>query len=394
MFKKNLAVATALTLTIGLLSGCGDTDAYEDAVSGTSSTTTEDTTAITEDVDTSSLIDTSSFEIVETDGTITDLHLLPVEDYVEMGEYTGLEVSVATLIATDAEESALYADEVYVSMAASMGIVDTEGTVETGDVVVMDYSGALDGVAFDGGTATGASLEIGSGTFIDGFEDGLIGVSVGETVDLTLTFPDDYSSTDLAGQETVFTVTVTGIVSDMSDESVAKLEGFGFTSVEEYYAFVQEYLDSANLQTYEYELENNLVTALVPNFTVTKIPDVIYQMQYDSMMASLESEAAMYGMEAADYVPVMYGYEADVYADYIAIEYGAQVVIFQAIANQEGIEVSEEEMDEFELEYMEYLGLTDVEELYTSISRAAIQIYLMQEKVIDLLLETAVITEY
>ena len=106
---------------------------------------------------------------------------------------------------------------------------DTDKTVvENGDCVDIDYEGKKDGVAFDGGTAQGYVLEIGSGTFIDGFEDGLIGVKVGETVDLNLTFPENYQSKELAGADVVFTVTVNKIVKktetsyeDLTDEYVA-----------------------------------------------------------------------------------------------------------------------------------------------------------------------------
>lgn len=104
----------------------------------------------------------------------------------------------------------------------------TEGKVEDGDVVNIDYVGKKDGVAFDGGTAKGSDLEIGSGSFIDGFEDGLIGVEIGSTVDLNLTFPSDYGSADLAGKAVVFTVTVNyanRLFEELNDET-AKICGF------------------------------------------------------------------------------------------------------------------------------------------------------------------------
>ena len=93
--------------------------------------------------------------------------------------------------------------------------------VESGDIVNIDYVGKVDGQEFNGGSATGYHLTIGSGTFIDGFEDGLIGKNVGETVDLNLKFPDNYTNnTDLAGKDVVFTVTVNSIsrVPELTDE--------------------------------------------------------------------------------------------------------------------------------------------------------------------------------
>ncbi len=104
----------------------------------------------------------------------------------------------------------------------------TEGKVEEGDIANIDYVGKKDGVAFDGGTANGYDLEIGSDSFIDGFEDGLIGKEIGSTVDLNLTFPESYGNADLAGQDVVFTVKINSVqhtFSELNDEN-AKTCGF------------------------------------------------------------------------------------------------------------------------------------------------------------------------
>ena len=98
-------------------------------------------------------------------------------------------------------------------------ITKKEGTVSNYDLVNIDYVGTKDGVEFDGGSAEGYILGIGTGTFIDGFEEGLIGVQTGQTVELSLTFPDTYSNTDLAGQDVIFTVTV-NYIAEMNDTFV------------------------------------------------------------------------------------------------------------------------------------------------------------------------------
>jgi len=117
--------------------------------------------------------------------------------------------------------------EQYINDALLKGYI-TDRAVENGDVVNLDYEGKKDGVAFEGGTAKGYDLEIGSGLFIPGFEEKLVGVMPGETVDLDLTFPEGYDEPSLAGQPVVFTVTVNGIAesisyADVTDADLARL---------------------------------------------------------------------------------------------------------------------------------------------------------------------------
>ena len=151
-----------------------------------------------------------------------------LDGYVTLGEYKGLTVDTAaedykeaydSFAQSDAEEKQLYSQK-------------TEGKVANGDVANIDYEGKKDGVAFDGGTAQGYDLTIGSGQFIPGFEDGLIGKEIGSTVDLNLTFPEGYQSAELAGQDVVFTVKINYVKSAMSPaESYAEL---GFESADAY----------------------------------------------------------------------------------------------------------------------------------------------------------------
>lgn len=142
-----------------------------------------------------------------------------VSKYVTIGEYKGLTLDNTVEAVTDdmvdgriKEELQNKAEEV------------TEGSVQNGDVVTINYVGTKDGVAFDGGTANNYELTIGSGTFIDGFEDGIIGMKKGETKDLDLTFPEEYSSEELAGQEVVFKVTLQSFkrAPELTDTWVAK----------------------------------------------------------------------------------------------------------------------------------------------------------------------------
>ena len=174
-------------------------------VTGCSGNTTKDTDTTTEATSETTAESASESETASEAAERPDYKAL---DYVKLGDYKGLEVTLASTDVTD--------EEVEQQVETNLNNNDKseelkEGTVENGDVANIDYEGKLNGKAFDGGTAEGYDLTIGSGSFIDGFEDGLIGKKIGDTVDLNLTFPEDYSSTDLAGKEVVFTVKINSV---------------------------------------------------------------------------------------------------------------------------------------------------------------------------------------
>ncbi|MDE6963730.1 MAG: FKBP-type peptidyl-prolyl cis-trans isomerase, partial [Lachnospiraceae bacterium] len=163
------------------------------------------------------------------------------EDYVLLGEYKGIEVAVESPeVSDDYLESALS----YMMMEAAEYVPVTERSVENGDRVIIDFEGKQDGVAFAGGTASGYELTIGSGQFIAGFEDGVIGMEIGETKDLDLKFPDPYNpNPDLSGAPVVFTVTLHEIsepeVPELTDEYVAGLGLTDCSTVSEYKDYVR-----------------------------------------------------------------------------------------------------------------------------------------------------------
>ncbi len=158
-----------------------------------------------------------------------------LEKYVEIGEYMGIEVD------TESDEYAKYYTEIFEIDIEDNDLYKqvTEGTVANGDIINLDYEGKLDGVAFEGGTAKGAELVIGSGTFIDDFEEELIGVAVGATKDVTATFPNPYSNNpDLAGKEAVFTCKINYIKKAMTEEEA--YSEMKFDTAEDYIADINE----------------------------------------------------------------------------------------------------------------------------------------------------------
>ncbi len=151
-----------------------------------------------------------------------------LENYVDVKDYKGVEID------TSSEDFAKYYDEIFSIDVEENNLYNeiAEGVVADGDIIKLDYEGKLDGVAFEGGTATDAELEIGSNTFIDDFEEELIGVAVGETKDVTAKFPENYGKEELNGKEAIFTCTVKAIKKPMTEEEAySKLE---FDSADEY----------------------------------------------------------------------------------------------------------------------------------------------------------------
>ena len=194
--KKNrfITVITTIVLSAAMLSGCkGDENVHSDP----SQITTTPSAGAVDPVATGDELTIFDYDMTQ---------FVEVGDYLHLTEYVESEIS-------DAQFQYYYVN--FLSSYANMvdpSLYVTDRAVRDGDIISLDYCGKKDGVAFDGGTAEGYLLDIGSGTFIPGFEEGLIDVMPGEEVDLDLTFPDNYGNSDLAGQAVVFTCTVNGIV--------------------------------------------------------------------------------------------------------------------------------------------------------------------------------------
>lgn len=159
---------------------------------------------------------------------------IKLSDYVEVGNIKKVKID------KQSEEFKAYFDEIVSADAAAKQQTEElhEGTVQMGDTANINFEGKLNGVAFEGGTSENYDLTIGSGQFIDGFEDGLVGVAVGQTVDLNLTFPKEYQSAELAGQAVVFTVKVNYIKRVKGYEQI--FSALGFESAEKYKESVEE----------------------------------------------------------------------------------------------------------------------------------------------------------
>ncbi len=241
------------------------------------------------------------------------------KDYVDlMDDYETMKVTLTgNYNVTD--ESIEQAAQMYLSYFPTYYVANDKQTVEDGDTVDIDYEGKIDGEVFDGGSAEGHKLEIGSGSFIDGFETGLIGASVGDTVTLDLTFPEDYQSEDLAGKAVEFTVTVNEIGENVqvtyetiTDEYVNQnfASYFGWTTVDEMKEGLAESVSSDLQNQQSSDLQNEVLTKLVENSTIT-IPDGLVEEQYQTNVEAITKSAADNDMELEEYISTYYSMEMD-----------------------------------------------------------------------------------
>ena len=240
---------------------------------------------------------------------------IAVDDYVTLGEYKGLEVIQNKAEVTE-EELESFIQYSLSSHKHTEPVTDRD-VVENGDVANIDYEGKKDGVAFEGGTAAGYDLEIGSGSFIPGFEEGLVGAKVGEIVDLNLTFPDNYPSEELAGQEVVFTVTVNSISAyvthELNDEFVQELAIEGVTTVDQFREYAREGLQAEADSNYRYNLQMQLISLAMQNAQIKEPPTELVEKYKKVTTSQLEYQAAMYGVDIETFVQGYFGVDLPTY---------------------------------------------------------------------------------
>lgn len=253
---------------------------------------------------------------------------------VTFSEYKGIEVNT-----TSDEFKEIYSDLILEDVLSNNLQSDsfvTEGIIEKGDIVNIDYVGKKDGIAFDGGTASGYDLTIGSNSFIEGFESGLIGKDIGSTVDLNLTFPDEYHSQELAGQKVVFNVKINNAKKALKPkEFYSKLN---YKTLEDY----EKYVRGKAIDEY-------LLNALYENSKINKYSDKDKEYltnEYIKMMSS--TVEAQYNITFADYLSSIgqteEEYEKMIVEEYIKPAMDLQMRVYGLLDN-EGIDITSKEIE-------------------------------------------------
>lgn len=382
--KKKLALLMITSLLVASLTACGKDADTQTSDSGQAGVSTEQSTE-----------EQASQEAVET----ISLAEVKVEDYVTLGDYRGLEISYSAkeiFTQEDVESLAISAYEGYVTGEVG-SIKDRPAAI--GDIVNIDFVGVMDGVAFEGGTSYGYDIELGSGTFIAGFEEGLVGVMPGETVDLELSFPSKYDpNPDLAGKPVTFTTTLNYIypvidsVDDMKDEVLAALNYSEYTNVEEFLAFCQEYYEYSVEENYMAGKQEAVLNALFALATFTEVPQGLTQYYYNDVYASLQNQAMQYGLDVETFCAYFVGTDATSAVTKFAQETAQSAMIFQYVANAENLNVTEEELDALIAQFAEENEVT-VEEVLMNSDREQLRVYFMNDRVVEFVLENANCTE-
>lgn len=369
----------SIGLTVLMLAGgCAKKDLADDLDATPATTVTAAPTAGATDTTTG---DTATTELPKVEAYVAS-------DYVTLGKYKGVEVAVTTLTVTEEDIT----NQINEDLAANATQEEVTGrAVETGDTVNIDFEGLLDGVAFDGGTAAGYDLEIGSGSFVPGFEEGLIGAKVGDKLAVDLTFPEDYAA-DLAGKAVVFNVTINSIsktvIPELTEDYVTT--NTDYKTIDEYKAGVRTELEATNKDTMENEKGSNALVAVIDASTVSTIPQTLTDYYTAQANYQIEQMAAQYGVDKATYM-TQTGLTQEQIDSFIT-DSATRDLIINAIAQLEKLEATDEEYKEAVTNYMSYYQVTTEEELLAQVTEAEIKDSVIMKKAYDFIVENAVVT--
>lgn len=315
-----------------------------------------------------------------------------VDDYVKLGKYKGLEVTKEEAEVSD-EELTTAIDNILQSYPEL--VKSEKQVVEDGDTVNIDYEGLLDGKAFEGGTAQASNLEIGSGSFIDGFEDQLIGAKVGESKSIKVTFPEDYGNEELNGKEVVFNVKINYI----NEKKIPELTVEFIKTYTQKDMTIDEFKEELKTELLEEEkttIESNRIDALktkvLEKSTVDKYPKGLIKAKISDVKKEIEEAAAGAGLSFADYLSQYYsGMTEDQFNEQVEAsveERMTLLLVTEAITKKEDLELTDKEYqakaEEYATQYM-----TTVEDFEKQYGKEALKEEFQLQKTWNFVLENA-----
>lgn len=381
MKKRAIMISMLLVMALSV-TGCSQKTATKDKDTKTEETAKTDDAEETESDNTE---DTSE----DTPTTAELMAGIDVEKCVTLGDYKGVTVEKTIQSVTDEDV------QNEIDNALANYPVEVDQAAKEGDTVNIDYVGKIDGEEFDGGSDQGADLKLGSGKFIDGFEDGLIGARKGETRTLNLTFPEDHTQ-DLAGKAVEFTVTVNAVkepLSEPTDQWVAdNIEGYD--NIADYKAGIRSEQEENNEQTAENQVRYAAWTQVIDNCTINEYPETLVEVGKKLYEQQVETYAKYAGMELDAYIESS-GLTQEEYQSNME-EYGknvaAQALVCQAICNKEGFAIGDDDYQKALQDMLTEYGCTE-EELIQTYGQDNVEQSIMLNRVSNLILENANVTE-
>lgn len=345
--KKKMVI---LLLTLGILGtaiGCGEKkDKAEDKE------TTKTAQSSQQD-----------FKLTNKDGKVVAVDMDNIEDYITLGEYKNLQVTEAPKASVSDEE---VDNSIYYSLMTAYDQVEVteDRAVQKDDTVNIDYTGYMDGEEFEGGSAKGSDLRIGSGSFIEGFEDGLIGHKKGEEVTLDLTFPIDYQAEEMQGKAVQFKVKINNISQppQLTDEWAAA--NTDYKTADEFRTAQKERMQKSVDLEYEGQVKSDLFGMVVESTEFKEYPEALLKQGKKNVRQRLDQMyQAQFQMTLDDYIKQqgISDEEVDKVLTESAQTYLQQNLVVQAIFDAEGIEMSEEDYTAEEAKFAELNGFPDAE---------------------------------
>lgn len=313
-----------------------------------------------------------------------------IKPEVEIENYKGVEVAKVDTEVTEKE-----VDENINNLLAQNAILEPkEGALENGDTAIFDFEGFQDGVAFEGGKAENFSLEIGSGQFIPGFEEGMLGLKVGESRDVNVTFPEQYQAENLAGKPAVFKVVLHEIKSkklaELNDEWVVSLNREGISTVDQLKASIKADLEASKQEQAKRELTDAVITEVV-KLAKVEVPQSMFDSEIENFKKNVEAQAKQYQLDMDTFIQLS-GLTKELFeqqAKEQAEKRVLQSLVIEAIAKKENFTATPEELS---LRYEELANhyKMEVNEIKKYITDELVMNDIAFEKAVTFLVENAV----
>ncbi len=376
-FGKTLIVGAALVMSMSLITGCGDDKKETGKITETS----------TEEAGKATPNDAS-------DNMSFDEYVNKYGKDVKLGNYKGIEYENSPVQVTD--EDVKKKVQEFVDSCVTYN-EDKESVTKDGDTVNIDFVGTVDGVPFEGGDTNGAGcdLVLGSGSFIDNFEEQVEGHKAGDKFDVKVTFPENYGKDELNGKEAVFATTVNYIKvpveAEYNDELVSKNTDYSNTA--DYEKSIREALQTSNDAAALSSAQNLIMVNAINSATIDNLSEDEVNSMADEIKTSIQEQAAAYNIDYATYISYYYGYsdetEFDKYVKSVCEETLKEKMVVCAIAMAENITIDDKEEAEF-VKKMASDNHTSEDEVKSYYAENDIKYYTLADKVMQFMMDNGV----